>query len=130
MVNQTAAPLQKIVKAPGMIAHAPRTDDNGLGFTQGSTAGVMNTYAHRGFQRPQLPEIDTATRRKFNFRGYRGAMNNWSSGWPYACNYDPKPFYEESTINARNVIKKVKKMRNYNMIIGIIIITMILLFYF
>jgi len=113
---------------PGVVAYPPRTDDNGLGFGQGSTAGVINIYGHRGFQRPQLPEIDTATRRRFNFRGYRGAMNNWPKNWPYACNYDPKPFYEEQEMKLiPKEIKEIKK-KSYHILIFVIFV-MIVLFY-
>ena len=95
--NELAAPELKVMNPPsaGLLAWPPQRDDNGLGFEQGSTDGVFNTYTRRGFHRPQLPVTDRATRRRFNLRGYRGAQSNWACGWPYACHYDPAPFYEE-----------------------------------
>ena len=109
VLNEMAAPEQIVDKSGGSFVSLPFTncsddnwlpftncsDDNGLGFTQGSTDGVFNTYYRGGFLRPELPPIDRATRRRFNLRGYRGLLENWSCGWPYACHYDPAPFYKE-----------------------------------
>ena len=96
--NQAAAPELLVPQQDGFFAWLPHNDDNGLGFGQGSTDGVRNTYGRRGFHRPQLPEVDRATRRRFNLRGYRGAESNWGCGWPYACHYDPEPFYQEKKV--------------------------------
>lgn len=62
----------------------PYNDDEGLGFGQGSTAGVYNQYYRGGFHRPQAPEFDRLSRRKFNLNEYDGCG-------PYRCHYDPDP---------------------------------------
>lgn len=63
-----------------LAAQGPNGCDNGFGFGQGSTDGVINTYGHRGFARPQLGEYATALRDNFNMRACMGA---------YACHFDP-----------------------------------------
>jgi hypothetical protein len=98
--NELAAPEQRIVEPNGgILAWLPHNDDTGLGFMQGSTQGVFNTYGKRGFLRPELPVVDREVRRRFNLRGYRGAREGWSCGWPYACHYDPEPFYQEKGVD-------------------------------
>lgn len=98
--NEPAAPEQRVIEPNGHFVWMPHQDDAGLGFGMGSTQGVFNTYGRRGFLRPELPPIDRATRRQFNLRGYRGARENWGCGWPYACHYDPEPFYKEEAPSA------------------------------
>ena len=95
--NEPAAPELQIDQPDGMYVWLPDQSDSGLGFGQGSTGGVFNTYKKRGFLRPELPPIDRATRRLFNLRGYRGSLENYSCGWPYTCHYDPDPFYRENS---------------------------------
>lgn len=57
--------------------------ENGLGFGKGSTDGVINRYAHRGFARPQLadnPSMDIKSRNNLNMRAHASA---------YSCHFDP-----------------------------------------
>lgn len=56
--------------------------DNGLGFGQGSVAGVYNQYPKGGFHRPgaPLPEISRLARHQFNLKGCNKS---------YRCHYDP-----------------------------------------
>jgi hypothetical protein len=101
--NEVAAPEQLVVDPNGgFLAWLPHQDDTGLGFGQGSTQNIFNTYNKRGFLRPQLPVLDRNIRRRFNLRGYRGARDAWSCGWPYACHYDPEPFYQEKGVDGGN----------------------------
>lgn len=74
----------------------PHNYDNGLGFGQGSTAGVYNQYPRGGFHRPHhpehsLPEFDTLKRRQFN---------NYVVGKcdPYKCHYNPTKFFKRCDI--------------------------------
>lgn len=58
--------------------------DNGLGFTQGSTAGIMRRNTRcSSFQRARLPEADCHTRAQFNLHRLCSS--------PYANFYDPLP---------------------------------------
>lgn len=65
-----------------MRAIVPDQNDSGLGFYQGSTDGVYNSYPNRGFNRPRCPEIPEITRRVFNKHFFRCED-------PYKCHYDP-----------------------------------------
>ena len=57
--------------------------DNGMGFSQGSTAGVYNQYSHGGFHRNdgRLFESNMCLRKRFNKVGCD----------PYRCHYNPNP---------------------------------------
>lgn len=99
------------VKTPeGVLAKTPYIDDNGLGFTQGSTGGVLNTYYRGGFHRPQLPEFSLKDRNAFNLRSYRGTSNSCTGSFirnPYACHYDPKPYFDEGEVSSLRENKKI-----------------------
>ena len=58
-------------------------DDNGLGFGQGSTAGVYNQYAKGGFHRPRMHQPSTQSRKSLN-------LNECVT--PYLCHYDPEKY--------------------------------------
>ena len=68
----------------------PPEEDNGLGFMQGSTDGVVNTYGKRGFHRPGAPESSREERDHFNLRDRQYGCRNFFES-PYACHYDPSP---------------------------------------
>jgi hypothetical protein len=58
--------------------------DNGLGFGQGSVAGIIGQrYQCSGFQRPRLPGSDCEMRKVFNL--HRLCTS------PYARHFDPQP---------------------------------------
>lgn len=59
--------------------------DNGLGFGQGSTAGVIQPKQQcSGFQRlPRLQNNDCEARKQFNLHRLCSS--------PYACHFDPIP---------------------------------------
>jgi hypothetical protein len=88
------APSLRVSHRPGLSAWLPHNDDQGLGCGQGSTDGVLSTFYRGGFHRRQLPEPSRALRRQFNLRGYRGS--NSCKNDPYACHYDPEPFFDEA----------------------------------
>lgn len=67
-------------------------EDNGLGFGQGSTAGVYNQYYRGGFHRPKVEEVDEGIRRRFNLKDRCD---------PYRCHYDPEPYYENKQVQIR-----------------------------
>ena len=68
----------------------PPEEDNGLGFMQGSTDGVVNTYGKRGFHRPGAPQPTREDRDHFNLRDMQYGCRNFFNS-PYACHYDPFP---------------------------------------
>lgn len=117
-----AAPEQRVIEPNGHFVWLSHQDDSGLGFGMGSTQGVFNSYKRRGFLRPELPNVDRAARRSFNLRGYRGAREKWACGWPYACHYDPEPFFQEKPpVWTRHVdevpvqMKQMKETQQHNM---------------
>lgn len=65
---------------------ATHIPDNGLGFGQGSTAGVKSTFMCRGFHRPGMPTAKRRRRDVLNLRPCKGA---------YACHYDPEPCHPD-----------------------------------
>lgn len=58
----------------------PHNYDNGLGFGQGSTAGIYNQYYRGGFHRPQIPEFHRNDRNRFN--NHLGCDS-------YKCHFNP-----------------------------------------
>lgn len=105
--NSVKAPEIVVKNVSGIFADLPfnaasdGADDNGLGFGQGSTAGVLNTYAKRGIHRPELQPTSRQLRRRFNLRGYRGTNRNCGSA--YACHYDPAPYFDEKGATSDSV---------------------------
>jgi hypothetical protein len=83
-------------------------DEQGLGFGQGSTDGVLNTYPRGGFHRRSLPPPSRSARRRFNMRSYRGTNNNNCLGLTLtnACHYDPEPYYDEAIQYQNAVLDK------------------------
>jgi len=58
--------------------------DNGLGFGQGSVAGIIGQrYQCSGFQRPKLPRSECEARKAFN-------MHRMCTS-PYRFHFDPQP---------------------------------------
>ena len=76
----TRITLKKSTRFPVSVPH---NYDNGLGFGQGSVAGVYNQYYRGGFHRDSSPEFDINSRRAFNMRVYDNQCS------PYRCHYDP-----------------------------------------
>jgi hypothetical protein len=90
---------------PASTLESRSMGDSGLGFGQGSVAGVYNQYSYKGFHRPQHPEIDRGLRRRFNLRGFRGSRQydningeKVCGSNPYRCHYDPEPYFDEYTL--------------------------------
>lgn len=105
--------------------------DNGLGFGQGSTAGIYNQYYRGGFHRPHVPQqygIDS--RRMFNLKGHKGNLKCDS----YSCHYDPEwPGYSNCVVNIQNkdiqhINAKPKNFDSLNTIV-LLIISVIFLFF-
>lgn len=108
-----------------LAASGPYGNDNGFGFGKGSTDGVINTYGHRGFARPQRREYSTEQRDNLNMRACMGA---------YACHFDPAPSCckEEDVAEMPQTPQTMqpKKSRYYLTTVAAIILVVIFVFYF
>lgn len=102
--------------------------DHGLGFGQGSMAGVYNQYHRGGFHRPsQFDELDLDTRHKFNLKGCT----------TYKCHYDPDLYMyrynsqnSQNTQNSQNPNKESIINDQINTVVFLIIFVIVLFFIF
>ena len=100
---------------------AESKNDDGFGFGQGSTAGVFNTYGHRGFARPQLAEHAVKARDNLNMRACMNA---------YACHFDPRPLRCVASKKSVKTVKKRSVKKKRDTIALLVVLTMVAIIFY
>lgn len=101
-------------------------DENGLGFGLGSTDGVVNQYAYRGFHRERLAESKKVDRDALSMRNCKGA---------YKCHFDPEYDIRKHTTTVDNqqlrkeiiITNRFGKTKKVFCFIGVVAILLLLI---
>ena len=109
---------------------SPPEEDNGLGFLQGSTDGVVNTYGKRGFHRRGAPMASRQDRERMNLHDCEYGCHNFFTT-PYACHYDPSPSIDlEEPEEITEIVKEAPRGLSFSKMILILLVVIALVWGF